>query len=156
MRHVGVLVLAALGAACAPVDRGAGSAGRGEAVTKAAEPTAAGVPAALDREWAVFELGGEAVTGRSPTIGFGDGRVFGFAGCNRYTGPVGFTGGDGIRVGAAAMTMMACPEPMMALEQRFAKALEAVSRWRVADGVLELLGADGRVVARARAAPPAS
>ncbi|MFN7173932.1 MAG: META domain-containing protein, partial [Thermaurantiacus tibetensis] len=107
MRHPAVVVLAALAAGCMPVEK---RAGRGEAVTKAVEPTAAGVPAALDREWAVFELGGEAVTGRSPTIGFGDGRVFGFAGCNRYTGPVGFTGGDGIRVGAAAMTMMAMHE----------------------------------------------
>jgi heat shock protein HslJ len=146
-----LIVLAALGGliACAPA--------REEPAPKPAalEPPAASVPAALDLEWAVFEVAGAPVSARGPTIGFEDGRVFGFAGCNRYTGPVSFTGSDGIRVGAAAMTMMACADPQMDLEQRFAQALEVVVRWQVRDGVLLLMGADGSVLARARPAPPA-
>lgn len=144
------LARAALGslAACAPVGE--------EGAKPAALATPAGsVPAAIDREWAVFELAGATVVGREPTIGFRDGRVFGFAGCNRYTGPVSFMGGDGIKVRAAAMTMMACPDPMMELEQRFSQTLERVARWQVADGVLLLRAADGQVLARARLAPPA-
>lgn len=150
MRALPILLAAALAAACAPVEKG-------EDVTKPASAgQAAAVPVAVDREWAVFELGGAPVAGRGPTIAFGEGRIFGFSGCNRYTGPVSFTGADGIRVGAAGMTMMACPEPQMALEQRFARVLEAVARWEVTDGVLALIGADGEVLARARPAPPAS
>lgn len=149
MRALPAILALALAAACTPVEKG-------EDVTKPASAGQAAVPAAVDREWAVFELGGAPVAGRGPTIGFGEGRIYGFGGCNRYTGPVSFSGPDGIRVGAAGMTMMACPEPQMALEQRFARALEAVARWEVADGILALKGADGAVLARARPAPPAS
>ncbi len=150
MRAWAIIVAAGCAAACMPVEKG-------EAVTRGgAEAGAAAVPAAVDREWAVFELGGAPVAERSPTIAFRGGRAYGFSGCNRYTGPVSFTGADGIKVGAAAMTMMACPDAQMALEQRFAKVLEAVARWEVADGVLLLKGADGAVLAQARPAPPAA
>ncbi len=148
MRGLGIAALAALAVGCAPV-------GRGEAVTGAgmAEPAPAAVPAAVDREWAVVELGGAPVEGRAPTIAFRDGRIFGFAGCNRYFGPVSFTGREGMKIGPAAMTMMACPDAQMALEQRFARALEGVTGWQVADGVLTLTGAGGAAILRARVAP---
>ncbi|WP_448582705.1 META domain-containing protein [Thermaurantiacus sp.] len=147
------LALAALGAvgACAPMSDDVA-----RAAPAATSPPAAPVPAALAGEWAVFELAGAPVTGRVPTIGFREGRVFGFGGCNRYMGPVSFTGADGIKVGAAAMTMMACPAPQMELERRFTAALEGVARWQVADDVLTLLSADGSIIARARPAPKAT
>lgn len=147
MRGLGIAALAALAAGCASVQGG-------DAVTRMdlEAPAAAAVPAAVDREWAVVELAGAPVAGRAPTIAFRDGRIFGFAGCNRYTGPVSFTGRSGIKVGAAALTMMACPDAQMALEQQFARALEGVTGWQVADGVLTLTGAGGAAMLRARVA----
>ena len=77
------------------------------------------------------------------------GQVFGKSGCNRYTG--GFTlTGEGLTFGAAAGTMMACPEDQMAVEQAFLSGLTTISRFDIApDGALELYAAD-RVVIRAR------
>jgi heat shock protein HslJ len=77
------------------------------------------------------------------------GRVFGSSGCNRYSG--GFTlTGEGLSFGAAAGTMMACPDDQMAVEQAFLGGLTTVSRFDIAaDGALELYAAD-RVVIRAR------
>jgi heat shock protein HslJ len=76
-------------------------------------------------------------------------QVFGNSGCNRYSG--GFTlTGEGLSFGAAAGTMMACPEDQMAVEQAFLGGLTTISRFDIAaDGALELYAAD-RVVIRAR------
>ncbi|WP_448586459.1 META domain-containing protein [Thermaurantiacus sp.] len=137
-----VLVLAA----CTPV--------REEAVVT---PKVEGaVPGALaGPEWEVFEVAGEPAP--QVTMQFAAGRIFGKGGCNRYTGPVRFPGGDrregAIEVGPVAMTMMACPEPAMAVEQRFAKALEQVQTYALAaDGTLVLSGAEGPLLRARRAA----
>ena len=77
-----------------------------------------------------------------------DGRVAGSGGCNRYN--AGFTlTGEALTFGPAASTMMACPEALMNLEQRFHATLAAVDRFGFDEtGALVLMGPAGRIVAR--------
>jgi heat shock protein HslJ len=100
--------------------------------------------------WQVQLVAGEAVPEGVVSLAFdpAEGRVFGQSGCNRFNG--GFTlSGEGLGFGATAGTMMACPEDLMQVEQRFLTALPTVDRFDIApDGALELFSAD-RVVLRA-------
>jgi heat shock protein HslJ len=69
--------------------------------------------------WQLTSPGG---AGDSLTVRFVDGRASGFSGCNRFTG--GFRReGDTLTVGPLAGTMMACPEPRMAIEKGFLDGL---------------------------------
>lgn len=74
------------------------------------------------------------------TIAFKDGQFGGRSGCNRYT--VGVK--DGESVGSlvvsddAAVTRMACPDAVEAVEQRFLKALAAADRIQFWNGRLGL------------------
>lgn len=111
-----------------------------------------GDPGALLRtgDWTLVELVGAAVTNAAPTLRFGaDGRVAGYAGCNRYHAAY-TLGGETLTIGRAASTRMACPAQQMAQEQRFLELLSAVRRFDIADdGSLLLIGEAGQVV-RAR------
>jgi heat shock protein HslJ len=49
-------------------------------------------------------------------------RVFGRSGCNRYTASYSLKG-DVLTIGMAAATKMACPEALMAVEDRFLRML---------------------------------
>jgi heat shock protein HslJ len=64
------------------------------------------------------------------TLAYADGRLAGTSGCNRYFAPVtaGELPGD-LSLGPAAGTMMACPEPQGAVEQRFLKQLAAARKF---------------------------
>lgn len=81
------------------------------------------------------------------TMGFDarEGRVFGRAGCNRYTASYTLDG-DAFEVGVAAATKMMCPEVMMTVEDRFLEALGGFRRAAIdaATGRLELTDEDGR------------
>ncbi len=119
-----------------------------------ANPTPAAAPASASlagREWALESLAGEAIPaatgGRPITITFADGRVSGSGGCNRFSGTYTLTG-DALQFGPLAATKMACPA--MELEGRVFAALQAVRRWKVVAGSLELLDASGKVLARFR------
>lgn len=112
-----------------------------------------GDPAALlqGKEWVVEDIGGMGVIDRSrATINFGaDGRVFGRATCNNYTGQYKLTG-EGLTVSNTAATMMACPPALMQQEARFLEVLRDVRRFDLsADGAL-ILQADGRRTIKAR------
>ena len=76
------------------------------------------------------------------TMTFEAGRVSGSAGCNRY-----FTSyqvdGEKITFGEVAMTRMLCPDPVMAQEQDFVKALAAVVQFAVKEGELTLMDENG-------------
>jgi heat shock protein HslJ len=104
-------------------------------------------PEALVGDWRLLaiELEGEdALTptdDAEPMLSFsseadptGSRRFGGSGGCNRIMGSydAGRTGRMAIARGPA-MTMMACPEPVMSLEQAFVSALETVSAY-VIDG----------------------
>jgi len=102
--------------------------------------------------WRLVRLGKEPVfvapEGREPHLRFlpGEDRVQGFTGCNRLMGSYEQTDA-GLRFGAVATTRMACPDGT-APEQDFVQALEATRRFNIVGSHLELLGDDGRLLAR--------
>ncbi|PKP82284.1 MAG: hypothetical protein CVT80_13325 [Alphaproteobacteria bacterium HGW-Alphaproteobacteria-2] len=113
-----------------------------------------GAPIALlaGGEWIVEDIGGGGIIDSSHVTLAVDrsGRVAGRGGCNRYFGPLTITG-EGIAFGLIGATMMACGEALMAQERRFFDALAAVARFDLdPTGALLLIGADGRVLVRAR------
>ena len=83
----------------------------------------------------------------SITATFEDGQVRGSAGCNTYFGSYQINS-DKIRVGDMAMTEMACLEPEGAMEQElvFAEFMRNAQTFRLADGQLEIFGADGEAL----------
>ncbi|MFO1091509.1 MAG: META domain-containing protein [Hyphomicrobiales bacterium] len=112
-----------------------------------------GAPSSLltGAEWAVTSIGDKAADpGQKVTIGFGgDGQMAGKGPCNRYMGPWAISG-EGLSIGPAAATMMACPGTAMDDERAFFDILNAVNRFEIAaDGALVLHAADGKTI-RAR------
>jgi heat shock protein HslJ/uncharacterized membrane protein len=81
-----------------------------------------------------------------PTVRFADGRASGFSGCNRFNGPF-KREGDTLTVGPLAGTMMACPEPRMAIEKRFLDGLSGTHRVAIAGDRLTLTPASGQPLA---------
>lgn len=82
--------------------------------------------------WQVEDIaGGGVIDGSKATVQFPEpGRVAGNASCNRYMG--GYERDDAsLTFGNLAGTMMACPEPLMAEEQRFHQAMGQVTGWRI-------------------------
>ncbi len=120
-------------------------------VRRVAEPVSREVPALEGTVWVLQTLGGEpAPTGASGRpVDFQllaeEGRVGGFSGCNRYTGSYGRDGvsaqGSPLSFGPLAGTMMACEEGGE-LEQRYLKALAAVTAFRLDGDGLALLAGD--------------
>jgi heat shock protein HslJ len=81
-----------------------------------------------------------------PRLAFAEGRLSGNVGCNSFSG--GYTlEGDRLTIDPRmAMTMMACEESLMALEQTITAHLAAVAGFRQTGTRLELLDADGAVL----------
>ena len=77
---------------------------------------------------------------RPPTLLFGDARVSGFGGCNRYTGTVAAKRPGTLSVGPLATTKMACAGPATDVEDRYLAALAAVSQCALVAGRLQLSG----------------
>lgn len=101
--------------------------------------------------WRVEDIGpGGIVDASMITLDFGPGgRLAGRGGCNRYTASYDL-GGEGLSIGPAATTMMACPPALMEQERRFLDALSRVSRFDIApDGALLLMDG-GNLVLTAR------
>jgi heat shock protein HslJ len=103
-----------------------------ETMTQASDPL-------TGTSWQVEDIdGGGVIDGSKATVQFPEpGRVAGNSRCNRYMG--GYErDGESLSFGNLAGTMMACPEPLMAEEQRFYQAMSQVSAWRI-DPQTELL-----------------
>ena len=81
--------------------------------------------------WRLSRLGrNERVPeGVKVTAVFGDGRVSGSGGCNRYSAAVVETDSRGFSIGPAASTRMACPDPAGGVEDRYLSALQAANRF---------------------------
>ena len=79
------------------------------------------------------------------TLAFADGAAGGKSGCNRYQSAV-TIGDDTLRFGPTMSTKMACPPPVMEVEQTYLRALEMVATWRIADSTLELQDSGGRTI----------
>jgi heat shock protein HslJ len=110
-----------------------------------------GDSSAFDTEWLLMELKGQPApkgAGGNPgtlKLQRAEGRVSGFAGCNRFAGPL-TSSGNQLAFGPLLMTKMACRDGME-LESAYAAALSGVSGYRVSSAGLELL-AGAAVVAR--------
>jgi len=97
--------------------------------------------------WNLAQMGGTADFAHIlPTIQFGDdGKVFGFSGCNTFTGTF-TTEGATLTLGPLAMTKIACVRPASAVESDYLEALAGVSSWEIGAGGQLTLG--GAVVLR--------
>ena len=98
--------------------------------------------------WMVTSIAGAAVLPETEvTMTFGEGDALsGSGGCNRYTALYEITG-EGVSIGSAAATRMACPDDITGQEQVFLAALEAVRSFDIAeDGSLLLIGPDGPII----------
>ncbi len=90
---------------------------------------------------------------RPVTARFEAGRISGFSGCNRFMG--GYTvDRDKLVIGTLAGTMMACPEPEMALESAFQRALAGTFRFAISDDRLTLTPVSGSPLTFQKAPPP--
>lgn len=96
------------------------------------------------REWTLLAIDrAPATSGTPPTLSFDGGRVSGFGGCNRYSGPGEDQGPGSLAFGALLATMMACPPPAMSVEQAFLGAMARATRYGFLNGDLVLSGLDG-------------
>jgi heat shock protein HslJ len=78
-----------------------------------------------------------------PRLSFSDSQVSGNVGCNTFSGAYSLDG-DRLTIDPKmAMTMMACEEPLMVLEQAVTAHLAAVSSYRRTGARMELLDAEG-------------
>jgi heat shock protein HslJ len=71
-------------------------------------------------------------------------RMGGKSGCNRYTAGVTISG-DALTFSPIAGTRMMCPDPQMAVEDAYLKALESASRYEEQGDQLVLFYAHGQL-----------
>jgi len=97
--------------------------------------------------WVLSSLPGRTlVAGQPATARFEFGRVQGSDGCNRYTAPY-TTKGPAIEIGPrAASTRMACLPETMKQAEAFMAALSGAKSYRISNGQLQLLAADGTIL----------
>ena len=92
-------------------------------------------PASLaDTGWAIVAIDGERVAGAEDYgLQFGQGRIHGQAGCNRFSGPYREMG-QRLIAGPLAATRRACHEPRMRHERRVLRLLNGSARFSYPDG----------------------
>ena len=104
-----------------------------------------------DREWKLASVGSisSMPSGAPPTLRFeADGRVSANTGCNSAGGAYTIDG-DRLTIANVFSTKRACVDQARnELEAAYLDALRRTSSFRIVDGQLELLGADGAVLAR--------
>ncbi len=99
-------------------------------------------------QWLLVSLNGApVVAGSSVSVQFEEGgALVGNAGCNQFGSQYSAENGK-LSISPLGMTRMACADDaVMAQEGAFAAAMESATGYRVVDGRLELLDADGNVV----------
>ena len=110
--------------------------------------SAADAPSLDGTAWVLSSLPGRAlVPGTTATLRFEGGRAGGSDGCNRYSAPYKVAGAKLEVLPSGASTMMACPPETMEQSRAFLSALAGTRNYRVVDGRLQLLAADGVVLA---------
>ena len=100
--------------------------------------------------WMLTELNGQPpVPDTAITAEFSeDGKVSGSSGCNSYTTTYEVSGKKITFGEQSAMTMMACPDPVMEQERAYMEALTAAATFEIGDDELVLLDANGNAIAR--------
>lgn len=84
-----------------------------------------------------------------------DGQAGGDSGCNSWFGSYELDG-EALTFGMTGATQMACPGPMMAVEQAFLTNIAAVASWASDGASLTLSDADGNAIMYFLAAPEAT
>lgn len=113
-----------------------------------AMPSSADAPELNGTAWVLGSLSGQPpAPGSSVTMRFEGGRVQGTDGCNRYMTTYTARGSSLEVASRGASTMMACPPPIMKQAEAFSGALGSARSYRVSEGRLELLSAEGVVLA---------
>lgn len=114
-------------------------------LTRASTPLngCAGEPGQLlAGDWVATDLNGTPIPdGTEVTISFLEGRLIGKSGCNSYIGSYTLTG-EGLSLGNAGATRMACPPAQMETEQAVFSAFAAITRFDIAPDGRLLLQAD--------------
>ncbi|MEX2125276.1 MAG: YbaY family lipoprotein [Woeseia sp.] len=113
-----------------------------------------GSPASLlqDGEWVVEDIAGKGIIDSSrATLNFGaDGSLAGRASCNSY-GATWTLSGEGLAVGQARGTLMACAPALDGQEREFLRLLGAASHFDITDdGALVIRTADGETITARR------
>lgn len=102
-------------------------------------------------KWEVtgYNNGRQAVVGpklgTQLNIAFKGGKVYGFAGCNRFHGPFKLEG-NALSIGPLGSSRKMCAEDVMAQEREFLAALETARKWDIVRGMLDVHRADGERV----------
>jgi heat shock protein HslJ len=94
-------------------------------------------------EWSA---GDPVAAGIEVTANFENNSIAGQSGCNRYFGPIVSTTPDEVRVGPLGATKMLCPEPHMAVENRYLAALQSTTQYGFILGKLALSYIDGGIL----------
>ena len=98
--------------------------------------------------WVLSSLPGRTLLASEPaTLNFEGGRVQGSDGCNRYSAPFSTKGSTLEILPRGVSTQMACAPEVMRQAEAFMAALQSAKSFRLSDGALQLLGADGAVLA---------
>ncbi len=79
------------------------------------------------------------------TAKFAEGKVSGNAGCNSYSMNY-VVDGDTLTTTPGPVTMMACPEPIMAVEQAYLSAMAKAQTYAIADGQLTIFYDGGQLL----------
>ena len=98
--------------------------------------------------WVLVSLPGRSMVPDPPaTLQFEGGRVSGSDGCNRFTGTYAAKGATIELPARPAATLMACPPGVERQAEAYRRALAEARSYRIAEGRLELLAADGTPMA---------
>jgi putative lipoprotein len=102
------------------------------------------------RSWFLEQMEGRKTPDPPRLFIASDGKVSGSAGCNQFGGQAAVAGGS-LRLGPLISTRRACADQeLMDREQRFLGALERARSWRIEQGRLLLLNAEGAELLRFR------
>jgi heat shock protein HslJ len=100
--------------------------------------------------WMLSELNNQApLPDAAITAEFGeDGKVSGSSGCNNYNTTYEVSGNKITFGEQSAMTMMACPDPVMEQERVYLETLTAAATFEIVDDELTLFDAEGNALAK--------
>lgn len=117
----------------------------GCAATKKEPPP---VPFTGTRWEVVLELPAQ---GEQPNMRFGDGRVEGFGGCNKFAAQYvqDSVGARAIAIRRIEMNRRICDPAAMALESRTLEVLQSVSSYSITGNVMKMSGSGGTLTLRA-------
>lgn len=99
-----------------------------------------------DTGWGMIEIdGAEIARAEDYALQFGEGRIHGQAGCNRFSGPYAQAGAM-LTPGSIISTRMACPQPRMTHERGVLRVLSGPVRISFPDGDTLVLTGNGGAI----------